>query len=102
MKRGKWDNCNSIINKIYLKQFILLSSPKDIFLIAFRERGKERGREREKHQCKREISMGCLWYVPRPGIKPATFWLWYDVPSHNLVSLWDEAKLVLFSHTGQG
>ena len=30
-------------------------------------------RKREKHRCKRETSIGCLPYAPRPGIEPATF-----------------------------
>ena len=34
------------------------------FCIAFRERRKER----EKHQCERETLIGCLPYVPGPGI----------------------------------
>ena len=49
---------------------------------------------RKKHRCKREASIGCLPYVPKPGIKPATqvcdltrnrptnFQLWDDAPTN--------------------
>ena len=50
----------------FLKFFLFL--PKDIFPIAF----SERGREREKHQCERETSIGCLLYAPGLGNKPTT------------------------------
>ena len=51
-----------------LPGFFFYSSPKDMF-IDFREKGRkgEGGRERE-----RETLIGCLLYVPQPGIKPAT------------------------------
>ena len=41
------------------------------FLI-FREKGREGERKGEKHQCEREISIGCLPYVPQLGTKYAT------------------------------
>ena len=47
--------------------------------IDFREQGREKGggeserkREKEKHWCGREMSIGCLPYMPRPGIETAT------------------------------
>ena len=43
--------------------FIFLSSPKGVFSITLREKG----REREKHQCERETSIGCLPYMPGWG-----------------------------------
>lgn len=36
---------------------------------SWRERRREGRRERDKYWCKREISMGCLLYSPRPGIE---------------------------------
>ena len=47
---------------------IFLSSPADIFFIAFGETERERGREREKHGCEREASISCLSHVPGPGL----------------------------------
>ena len=45
--------------------------PEDMSLLIL-----EGGEERE-----RETSIGCLPYVPRPGIKPVTFGLWDDAPT---------------------
>ena len=54
-------------------------------LIDVRERGREGEREAEKHQCKRETSVGCLSYAPRWGTEPT---IWTCVltgnPTHHL------------------
>ena len=62
--------------------------PRTFFHCIFRERR----REREKHQCKREHRLVASYthpnwgpnlqpkYVPWPGIKLVTFWLWDDAP----------------------
>ena len=48
--------------------------PRTFFPLLFRERGRERVREKDKHCCKREASVGCLPYVPRPGIICILVW----------------------------
>ena len=57
----------------------------------YRKNRRVRGEQRVKHQCEREVSVGCLPYasgqgsrawVPWPGIKPATFWLRDDTPTN--------------------
>ena len=54
-------------DKYYFKK--CLSSPEDIFFIAFRKRE----REREKHQYERETTIGCLLYAPvQTGYEPAS------------------------------
>ena len=41
-----------------------------LFLIDFRERGREGERQGEKHQCETEIPSGCLVHAPWLGTKP--------------------------------
>ena len=41
---------------------------------------KERGREREKHQCEREISIGCPHMCHDQGLNPQPFSVWNDAP----------------------
>ena len=69
------------LNIRLLNEFLFLSSSKDIFSLAFRERGSEG----ETHQYKRNIDwlplihtltrngVCNLGYVPWPGIEPTTF-----------------------------
>ena len=70
---------------IRVNWFFKTSSPPRTFFHCFlREREREREREegREKHRWEREASIGCLLYVPRRGVKPATFWLQDDPPTN--------------------
>ena len=66
----------SIASQNYRRGFFLILT-RGHFFIAFRERGRE-GEEREgkKHQCKREIFIGCLPYAPglQSNQQPTTFW----------------------------
>ena len=41
-----------------------------IFILFFRERGKEGQGEGEEHQCARETSFGCLSHAPNRGPGP--------------------------------
>ena len=81
----------------------LESSPEDMFT-DFAERERERVGEREKHQCQRETSLGCLSYLPQPGIEPETFGLWTmlqptEPPSQGQRSLTEMGEEVLL-HLG--
>ena len=42
------------------------------FFLLLLERVERREEEREKHPCKREALTGCLLYIPRPGMEPAS------------------------------
>ena len=59
----------------------------------FRKREKKRERK-ARHWCERETLIGCLLYVPWPGIELATFWCmgrWSNQLSH-----WSRAQHYIF------
>ena len=94
---------------IFLKKYF-------IYLLIFRESGREGEKEGEKHQCEREISIGCLSYTPwlglnlQPRCVPwlgnewATFCFagWHQTSRAMLVRAtlpcWLEAKMFLLTH----
>ena len=72
-----------------------------------RERGREGKGQTDRHQCEREVLIGCLWYttwlglnpqpryVPWLGIEPTIFWYMVGASTH--CATWPGLRLVVLT-----